>query len=114
MESFKDWLRKSCLWVAGFLGSLVLLVGAYFAGSTRRKGAVELEIATRELDKTNKQYDIAQKKAAEIHTKQKRLVADILSEQLRRAEELKQREGLSDADVIKALRERGDISDSES
>lgn len=107
----REWLRKSWMWLAGVTGGLVLFVSIYFAGSAKRKGQVELEVAKHELEKANKQYDVAVKKTAEIQETKKRLVADILSEQLRRAEELKRTKGLSDEEVVRALRERGDITD---
>lgn len=114
-SGFSEWLKalpgKVWLWLAGLFGGLVLLAGFYFSGAARRKGQVELEVAKRELEKANKEYERSVKVTEEIKEKQVRLVSDILTEQMRRAEELKRTRRLSDAEVVEELRRRGDITD---
>lgn len=109
-----DWLKtlpsRVWMWAASVAGGLVLLVGVYLSASGRRKGQLEIELAKRELDKANKAYDASVKQTEELHEKQKRLVADILAEQLARAE-LKKREGLTDEELDKRLRNRGLLRD---
>ncbi len=108
-----EWLKKLpgrvWLWVASILGGLVLMIGVYLAGSSRRRGELETKLAERELDKANKAYDEASKKTAALHEKQKKLVADILADHLARAEQMKRTKGLTDEQVLDELRARGDV-----
>lgn len=106
-----EWFKARWQWLAGVVGSIVLLAAVYLSGRSLRKGDIEIGLAKRELEKANTAYDTASKQAAALHEKQKRLVSDILTEQLARAEELKRSKGLTDAQVLDELRRRGDINE---
>lgn len=109
-----NWLKalpgKVWLYLVSVAGGLVLLIGVYLSANGRRKGQLEIELAKRELDKANKAYDASAKQTSELREKQQRLVADILAEQLAR-DELKKREGLTDEELDKRLRNRGLLRD---
>lgn len=113
-----EWMKqlptRFWAWLALGAGGAVLFAGVYFAGRNLRKGDVDIERAKRELDKANKSYTDSVKQTQEIHEKQKKLVSDILAEQLVRAEETKRVKGLTDEQVLDELRARGDILPAES
>lgn len=110
-----DWLKqvpgRVWTWLSVTLGAIVLMASIYFAGRSRRKGDVDIALAEKELDKANQAYDASLKKTTELREKQKRLVADILAEQLARDAKSKKTAEMSNEDVDRALRERGDIVD---
>lgn len=111
IERIKGAPGRVWVWLVATLGGLVLLAGVYFSGRSKRKGEVDLAIATRELDRANKEHEAAQAKVIEIRTKQVRLVSDILAEQMKRLEEKKRTQGLTDEQVLDELRSRGDVVD---
>jgi hypothetical protein len=106
-----EWFKARWQWLAGLVGSVVLLAAVYLSGRSLRKGDIEIGLAKRELEKANTAYAESAKTTAALHEKQKRLVSDILSEQLLRAEQLKRSKGLTDAQVLDDLRRRGDINE---
>lgn len=108
-EKLVTFLTSAWKYILTGLAVLLASVFAYFAGSARRKGEVDLKMAERELDQVNQQHEAATKQVDALHTKQVRLVSDILAEQMRRAEEVKRTKGLTDEQVLDELRARGDI-----
>lgn len=109
MDWIKGLLGRVWFWLVSAAGALVIFAGIYFSGRAKRKGEVELAIATHELDRANKAHEATTKKLEGIRERQVKLVSQILEEQSRRFEEAKRTRGLTDEQVMAELRERGDI-----
>ncbi len=105
--SIKEWLVASWKWLAGAGAALVLLVGVYLAGKRTGSSQATINQALKELDSTMKQEKVLEKKLTVIQGAKKRVVGDILAEQLARAATLKDVDKLTNEEVTARLRDMG-------
>ena len=96
-------LKRIWKWVALTVGSLGLLFIVYFVGRRNRQGEVNLEVASKELERANSKHEELSGKLKTLQEQRMDIVADIVSE----ATASKVKTTITDEEVINRLRASG-------
>ncbi len=99
------WYKRAYKWLLAGLGGLAVLLAVYFTGRRDRKGEVNLQVATKELEIANAKHNKLAEQLSRLQYDRVDIITDILAEEA--AAVAKANGKVDDEEVLKRLRAHG-------